>query len=67
MDTILSDFSVSVTELKRNYANILKQADDGPVAGLPHLNNSLKDFSHSAIIPSSQFTHLFDTQMLRLS
>nr|VFJ75688.1 MAG: antitoxin StbD [Candidatus Kentron sp. FW] len=36
MDTILSDFSVSVTELKRNYTNILKQADDGPVAVLNH-------------------------------
>ena len=36
MDTILANMSVSVTELKRNYANILKQSDDGPVAVLNH-------------------------------
>jgi antitoxin StbD len=36
MDTVLSHFAVSVTELKRNYADILKQADDSPVAVLNH-------------------------------
>ena len=36
MDTVLSHFAVSVTELKRNYAGILKQADQGPVAVLNH-------------------------------
>ena len=36
MDTILSRITVSVTELKRNYAGILKQADDCPVAVLNH-------------------------------
>ncbi|MDO8718457.1 MAG: type II toxin-antitoxin system Phd/YefM family antitoxin [Polaromonas sp.] len=36
MDTVLSHFTVSVTELKRNYAEILKQADDAPVAVLNH-------------------------------
>ena len=36
MDTVLSHFAVSVTELKRNYAGILKQADHGPVAVLNH-------------------------------
>lgn len=36
MDTVLSNITVSVTELKRNYANILKQADDSPVAVLNH-------------------------------
>lgn len=36
MDAVLSHFTVSVTELKRNYANILKQADDAPVAVLNH-------------------------------
>lgn len=36
MDTVLSHFAVSVTELKRNYADILKQADDAPVAVLNH-------------------------------
>lgn len=36
MDTILATMSVSVTELKRNYASILKEADDSPVAVLNH-------------------------------
>ena len=36
MNTLLSPRSVSVTELKRNYANILSQADDEPVAVLNH-------------------------------
>ena len=36
MDTVLSNFAVSVTELKRNYAGILKDADDAPVAVLNH-------------------------------
>jgi len=36
MDTVLSHHSVSVTDLKRNYASILAQADDEPVAVLNH-------------------------------
>jgi antitoxin StbD len=36
MDTILAQKSVSVTELKRNYADILRQAEDDPVAVLNH-------------------------------
>lgn len=36
MDTIHSSITVSVTELKRNFAGILKQADDCPVAVLNH-------------------------------
>lgn len=36
MDTILSTITVSVTELKRNFAGILRQADDCPVAVLNH-------------------------------
>lgn len=36
MDTVLSHFAVSVTELKRNYADILRQADDAPIAVLNH-------------------------------
>ena len=36
MDTIFSNATVSVTELKRNFADILKQADDCPVAILNH-------------------------------
>jgi len=36
MDTILTCMTVSVTELKRNFAGIIKQADDSPVAILNH-------------------------------
>jgi antitoxin StbD len=36
MDTILSRRSVSVTELKRDFANVLKAADNEPVAVLNH-------------------------------
>lgn len=36
MDTILSNATVSVTDLKRNYAEIVKFADDSAVAILNH-------------------------------
>jgi antitoxin StbD len=36
MDTVLANKTVSVTELKRNFAGILKAADDSPVAVLNH-------------------------------
>jgi antitoxin StbD len=36
MDTLLSNTTVSVTELKRHYAAILKQAEDAPIAVLNH-------------------------------
>ena len=36
MDTILTNMTVSVTELKRNFASIIKQADENPVAILNH-------------------------------
>lgn len=36
MDTIYSNITVSVTELKRNFADVLKEADDSPVAVLNH-------------------------------
>jgi antitoxin StbD len=36
MDTIFTSMTVSVTELKRNYAAIIKQADESPVAILNH-------------------------------
>lgn len=32
MDTVISITTVSVTKLKRTYANILKQADDSPTS-----------------------------------
>jgi len=36
MNSMLASMTTSVTELKRNYAGILKQADDCPVAVLNH-------------------------------
>ena len=36
MQTIVANLSVSVTELKRNFASILAQAGDAPVAVLNH-------------------------------
>lgn len=36
MDTIYTNMTVSVTELKRNFADIIRQAEDSPVAILNH-------------------------------
>ncbi|MGD9976296.1 MAG: type II toxin-antitoxin system Phd/YefM family antitoxin [Desulfatirhabdiaceae bacterium] len=36
MNTVLTNITVSVTELKRNFAGILKQADNNPIAVLNH-------------------------------
>ena len=36
MELVLPHLAVSVTTLKRNYADILKQADEGPIAVLKH-------------------------------
>lgn len=52
MDAVLSHFAVSVTELKRNYADILKQADDAPVAVLNH------NRPEAYLLPASHYEHL---------
>lgn len=36
MDTVLASITVSVTELKRNFANVLKEMENTPVAILNH-------------------------------
>ncbi|MCL1940201.1 MAG: type II toxin-antitoxin system Phd/YefM family antitoxin [Desulfovibrionaceae bacterium] len=36
METIHADLTVSVTELKRNFASVLASANDAPVAVLNH-------------------------------
>ena len=63
MDTLLSPRSVSVTELKRNYANILSQADDEPVAVLNH------NRPEAYLVPAPFFErllqHLEDTKLVR--
>ena len=64
MDTILASISVSVTELKRNYSNILKQADDSPVAVLNH------NRPEAYLVPASHYerlmTHLEDMEDAKL-
>ena len=52
MDTVLSHFAVSVTELKRNYAGILKQAEDEPVAVLNH------NRPEAYLLPASHYERL---------
>jgi antitoxin StbD len=65
MDTVLSHFAVSVTELKRNYAGILKQADQGPVAVLNH------NRPEAYLLPASHYeqlmAHLEDLEDARLA
>jgi antitoxin StbD len=36
MDAVFANTTVSVTELKRNYASIIKQSDESPIAILNH-------------------------------
>jgi antitoxin StbD len=54
MDTILSKSSISVTELKRNYATILAQADDEPVAVLNH------NRPEAYLVPAAYFERLLN-------
>lgn len=54
MDTILSKNSISVTELKRNYASILAQADDEPVAVLNH------NRPEAYLVPAAYFERLLN-------
>lgn len=66
MDTILCKSSISVTELKRNYASILAQADDEPVAVLNH------NRPEAYLVPAAYFERLLnqledlqDAQLIR--
>ena len=52
MDTVLSHFAVSVTELKRSFADIWKQADDAPVAVLNH------NRPEAYLLPASHYERL---------
>lgn len=54
MANVLSQLAVSVTELKRNYAGILKQADDGPIAVLNH------NRPEAYLLPASYYEKLMD-------
>ena len=54
MDSVLSNMTVSVTELKRNFAGILKQADDGPIAVLNH------NRPEAYLLPASHYERLME-------
>lgn len=54
MNNLLSKTSVSVTELKRNYAGILAQADDEPVAVLNH------NRPEAYLVPAGYFERLLN-------
>ena len=54
MDMVLSHLAVSVTELKRNYAGILKQAEDGPIAVLNH------NRPEAYLLPASHYEQLME-------
>ena len=65
MDAILADYTVSVTELKRNYAAILKEAEDAPVAVLNH------NRTEAYLLPAAHFerlmAHLEDLEDAKLA
>jgi antitoxin StbD len=52
MNTVLANITVSVTELKRNFAGILKQADNNPVAVLNH------NRPEAYLLPASHYERL---------
>ncbi len=52
MNTVLSNITVSVTELKRDFASILKRADDSPVAY--HNHKSTRGLS----VPAAHYERL---------
>ncbi|MCC7278508.1 MAG: type II toxin-antitoxin system Phd/YefM family antitoxin [Chromatiaceae bacterium] len=64
MEPILAPFTVSVTELKRNYAAILKQADDNPIAVLNH--NRPEVYLLSAAHYARLMSYLEDLEEARL-
>ena len=65
MDAILADYTVSVTELKRNYAAILKEAEDAPVAVLNH------NRTEAYLLPAAHYerlmAHLEDLEDAKLA
>lgn len=64
METILANSSVSVTELKRNFAAVLEQADHNPVAVLNH--NRPEAYLLSAAYYESLLNALEDLQDAKL-
>jgi antitoxin StbD len=52
MDTIYANITVSVTELKRNLAEIIKQADGCPIAILNH------NRTEAYLVPAAHYERL---------
>lgn len=64
MDTVLASITVSVTELKRNFANILKEMENTPVAVLNH--NRPEAYLLSAEYYEQLIAHLEDLEDAKL-
>jgi antitoxin StbD len=64
MDTIIANRTVSVTELKRNFAAVLKEAEDSPIAVLNH--NRPEAYLLSAAYYERLMTYLEDLEDTRL-
>lgn len=54
MDTLYTNKTASVTELKRNFADIIKQAEDCPVAILNHNRPA------AYLLPEAHYERLMD-------
>jgi antitoxin StbD len=65
MDTVLTNLAVSVTDLKRNYAGILKEAEEGPIAVLNH--NRPEAYLLSAAHYERLMAHLEDLEDAQLA
>lgn len=60
MDAILANMTISATELKRNFSNILKAVQDTPVAVLNH--NRPEAYLRSANYYEQLLSHLEDME-----
>jgi antitoxin StbD len=55
MELVFADLTVSVTELKRNFADIIRQADNHPVAILNH------NRPEAYLLPAAHYERLMAT------
>jgi len=60
MDTVFANTTVSVTELTRNYASIIKETDESPIAILNH--NRPESYLLSAAFYESLLAKLEDLE-----
>ena len=64
MEAILANRSVSVTELKRNFSEIMSQADDGAIAVLNH--NRPEAYLLPALMYERLMAYLEDLEDIKL-